>query len=69
MFNAEFDKQDSYYLRLACQNAVDAIDLFKKMGLKGMNVTSPFKNEVINYIDSVSDDADKIGSVNTIGKK
>ena len=55
MFNAEFDKQDSCYLRLACQNAGDAIDLFKKMDLKGMNVTAPFKNDIIRYLDSVSD--------------
>ncbi|MCK5683795.1 hypothetical protein KAJ27_06725 [bacterium] len=66
MFNAEFDKQNSHYLRLACQNAGEAIDLFKKIGLKGMNVTAPFKNDIISFLDSMSVDAEKIGSVNTV---
>lgn len=35
-------------------------------GLKGLNVTIPYKEEVIPFLDSLSKNAKKIGSVNTI---
>lgn len=35
-------------------------------GLKGLNVTIPYKEEIIPYLDSLSKNAKKIGSVNTI---
>lgn len=35
-------------------------------GLKGMNVTIPYKEAVISYLDSLSKNAKKIGSVNSI---
>lgn len=38
----------------------------KTKGLKGLNVTIPYKEEIIPYLDSLSKNAKKIGSVNTI---
>lgn len=38
----------------------------KTKGLKGLNVTIPYKEEVIPYLDKLSKNAKKIGSVNTI---
>lgn len=35
-------------------------------GLKGMNVTIPYKEEVIPFLDKLSKNAKKIGAVNTI---
>ncbi|HBK82816.1 MAG TPA: shikimate dehydrogenase [Flavobacterium sp.] len=35
-------------------------------GLKGLNVTIPYKEEIIPFLDSLSKNAQKIGSVNTI---
>lgn len=35
-------------------------------GLKGLNVTIPYKETVIPFLDGLSDDAKKIGAVNTI---
>lgn len=35
-------------------------------GLIGMNVTIPYKEEVIPYLDELSENASKIGAVNTI---
>lgn len=66
VFNSVFAAGDSFYLRLACSNPGDAIDLFKKMGLKGMNVTSPFKIDIMKYLDHIHEDAAQIGSVNTV---
>ena len=38
----------------------------KNKGLQGLNVTIPYKEEVIPYLDKLSKNAKKIGSVNTI---
>ena len=38
----------------------------KSLGLKGLNVTMPHKNAVMNYLDEVDATAKSIGAVNTI---
>ncbi len=40
-----------------------------KLGLVGLNVTVPHKQEVMKYVDHLSDCARKVGAVNTITKK
>lgn len=39
---------------------------FAKRSFKGINVTTPYKKSVIPFCDKLSDEAQKIGSVNTI---
>lgn len=34
--------------------------------LKGLNVTIPYKEEILKYLDKVDDEAEEIGAVNTI---
>lgn len=41
-------------------------DLFSKRDFKAINVTIPYKKEVIPYLDCISDIASELGSVNTI---
>jgi len=43
-----------------------AVDSIKVLGIKGVNVTVPHKEKVIQYLDDVSEEAKKIGAVNTI---
>ncbi|MDU4429224.1 shikimate dehydrogenase, partial [Clostridium sp.] len=38
----------------------------KIFGIRGMNVTIPYKKEVMDQLDFISDEARKIGAVNTI---
>lgn len=38
----------------------------KIFGIKGMNVTIPYKEEIMNQLDFISEEAMKIGAVNTI---
>lgn len=41
----------------------------KLLGIKGVNVTIPYKEEVINELDYISPEARKIGAINTILQK
>ncbi|MES2794979.1 MAG: shikimate dehydrogenase [Bacteroidota bacterium] len=43
-------------------------DLVKKLGLelKGLNVTIPYKQEIMPFLDEIDEAAQKIGAVNTI---
>jgi shikimate dehydrogenase len=38
----------------------------KSLGIKGLNVTMPHKNEVMNYLDGLDVTAKSVGAVNTI---
>ena len=47
--------------------APENLDVFmKKHDFKGINVTIPYKKDVIPYLDVISPEAEKIGAVNTI---
>jgi shikimate dehydrogenase len=47
--------------------APENLDAFmKKHDFKGINVTIPYKKDVIPYLDVISPEAEKIGAVNTI---
>jgi shikimate dehydrogenase len=43
-----------------------AFNGFKAIGMKGANITKPYKTEVLKYIDSLSAEAETIGAVNTV---
>ena len=49
------------------------LDVFSTPGILGCNVTIPYKEKIITYLDELSDEARKIGAVNCIlienGKK
>ncbi|WBW99353.1 shikimate dehydrogenase [Oceanirhabdus sp. W0125-5] len=42
------------------------LENIKNIGVKGINVTIPYKEDVINYIDEISAEVKSIGAVNTI---
>ena len=44
----------------------DVVKGFKAAGFKGFNVTIPFKEEIIRYVDVCSDEVKIIGSANTV---
>lgn len=54
----------AYELRELTPDGVDA--LMKSRDFRAINVTIPYKETVIPYLDFVSEDARKIGAVNTI---
>lgn len=44
----------------------DAVKGFKAAGFKGFNVTIPFKEEIIKYVDVLSEEVKITGSANTV---
>lgn len=68
MFNSMFAHAhiDAAYVRLAAKDAEQAIFMFKSLGMKGMNVTSPYKEKIIPFLDVIHNEAKILGSVNTI---
>lgn len=44
-------------------------DFFKNSGLDGFNVTIPYKQDVMEFCDEISDRAMRIGSVNTVVRR
>ncbi|GER93911.1 shikimate dehydrogenase [hot springs metagenome] len=44
----------------------DAVKAIKALNLSGVNVTVPHKENVINFLDEISEEASFIGAVNTI---
>jgi len=68
MFNSAFKKMgiDATYFRIAAHNAKNAVDTFKAMELKGMNVTAPFKEDIMPELDWIHEDAKLIGGVNAV---
>ena len=48
---------------------IDTIDKFGTLdikNLKGLNVTIPYKEQILSFLDEIDEDAKKIGAVNTI---
>ncbi len=43
-----------------------AIDGLRALGVLGFNITIPYKEQIIPYLNSLSDDAKLIGAVNTV---
>lgn len=60
---------EASYIRIAVQWADEAARLCSELDFTGMNVTAPFKNSIISHLDSVSEEADKMRSVNTVVNK
>ena len=68
-FNGKFETEgiDAQYVNFEIEN----LELFPEIiaaypNLHGLNVTAPYKEAVIPYLDSLDDDAREIGAVNVI---
>jgi shikimate dehydrogenase len=54
------------YLNYDLTNIDQINNLFENKNIAGLNVTIPYKEKVLNYLDKISEEAKQIGSVNTI---
>jgi shikimate dehydrogenase len=68
MQNAAFRKAglNAVYLAFEPENAEELIRGMRAFSLRGLSVTIPFKESVVDYLDHVDPLAEKIGAVNTI---
>ncbi|OPY67404.1 MAG: Shikimate dehydrogenase [Syntrophorhabdus sp. PtaU1.Bin050] len=68
MFRAAFEalSVDAAYTRLAASDGRDIVDTMKAIGISGINITSPFKEEIAPFLDHVDDRARRLGAVNTV---
>ncbi|OGQ98143.1 MAG: shikimate dehydrogenase [Deltaproteobacteria bacterium RIFOXYD12_FULL_55_16] len=68
MHNAAFTALglNKAYLPFAVQDIAQAMTGLRALGLKGVSVTIPYKQTVIEYLDSLDPVAEKIGAVNTL---
>lgn len=65
LFFRAFERK-AIYTRLAADSAREALETARAIGLRGLNVTSPFKEEVISLLDDINEEAVKIGAVNCL---
>lgn len=67
-FTKKFEAEgiDAVYQNIEIQEIDDAKLVFETKNLRGLNVTIPYKTAVIPFLDGLSDEAAKIGAVNTI---
>jgi shikimate dehydrogenase len=57
----------SYELMEVPRNKLSGIlDKLRSKGFSGVNVTIPYKSEIMSFLDSLSNDAVRVGAVNTI---
>lgn len=63
------EKLEDYSYQLQPLSHKEFSDFMKKRDFKGINVTIPYKEDVIPYIDMLDENAKKIGAVNTIVHK
>lgn len=67
-FNARFQKEGIYavYNQYPLENISDFQDLVKTTDFVGLNVTIPYKELIMPFLDGIDEVAQKIGAVNTI---
>ena len=68
-FNSKFKKEESnnYYENFDISDLSQLSEvLLKNPKLKGLNVTIPYKESIIKYLDRIDSNAQKIGAINTI---
>ncbi len=69
-FNSKFKAEglnDQEYVNFDLSDIREIRSLLKRSDILGLNVTIPYKEAVIPYLDSLTDLARTVGAVNTIG--
>ena len=68
-FNEKFLKEGityACYKNFELKNISEFPQLIRENNLSGLNITIPYKESIIPFLDKISDEVKEIGSVNTI---
>ena len=68
-FNEKFFKEgitDTQYLNFELKDISEFTELIKTNKLSGLNITIPYKESIIPFLDELNEEAKEIGAVNTI---
>ena len=69
-FSEKFSSDNKYsnydYTNYDIESIHDLNSVFNSKNLCGLNVTIPYKEKIISFLDKISDEAKQIGAVNTI---
>ncbi|WP_026914853.1 shikimate dehydrogenase family protein [Christiangramia portivictoriae] len=67
-FSRKFSNENinARYINFDLENINQFPEIFKTTEVSGMNVTIPYKEKVIPFLDQLDPEAEKIGAVNTI---
>lgn len=57
---------DGCYLRFDCDSIEQIDDFIRAYEVRGVNVTMPYKTEVMDWLDAVDPSASSLGAVNTV---
>jgi shikimate dehydrogenase len=57
---------EAAYTRVAATGAAEALGLFRSLGMRGMNLTAPFKEEAARLVDELTPAARDLGAVNCL---
>ncbi len=67
LFNSYFNnKGNSIYIRIANDSAKELVEIIKELSITGVNITAPFKSEIIPYLDDIDNIASYINAVNLV---
>ncbi len=68
MHNAAFREyeMDCIYVAFPARSARCVVDSVRCFGVCGLSITAPFKEEILEYLDSADESCEMIGAVNTI---
>jgi len=71
IFNSLFKEfgQTNVYKRIKVNEASEIIDIFNQYDLAGANITSPFKETIIPFLDEIDNISKEVNAVNTVVKK
>ncbi len=67
-FNEKFAKEniDAFYKTYELKEIGDFLNLVKEISFSGLNVTIPYKETIMPFLDEIDEVAQEIGAVNTI---
>ena len=71
IFNSLFEEfgQTNIYKSIMVDSASEIIEIFDQFNLSGANITSPFKETILPFLDKIDNVASEINAVNTVLKK